>query len=157
MSKKNSYYLPLPEDFLDRPKTQMLIAKYGLGAVTVYHDLQTRMRDYENETETSFMIPMEHISFLCFRYHMTKEELQNLVNYFYGINLLKFYEIEDEEGNKARYFYSEEIMENHKAWVERRSYMTELGIRSGVRRRLNKKKQHEEEDNNEQDEIKQHP
>lgn len=136
MSKKNNYYIPLPEDFMDRPQTQLLIAHRGLGAVTIFHDLQTRMRDYESEDETSFMIPFDHLSFLCFRYRMTEEELKNLVMYLCGINLLKVFEITDGEGSSRRYFYSEEILENHLTWIEKREHMAELGRRSGIRRKL---------------------
>ena len=145
MSKKNGYYIPLPEDFLDNPKTQRVIARYGLGGVTIFHDLQTRMRDYEEEGETSFMIPFGDLFFLCRRYGMTEEELKDMVMYFYSIDLIKIYEIMDGKGNKARFFYSEDMMENHKDWVEKRNYMAELGRRSGVRRRILKEEREREE------------
>lgn len=144
MSKKNGYYIPLPEDFLDNPKTQRVIARYGLGAVTIAHDLQTRMRDYESESETSFMIPMDDLFFLCRRYGMKEEELEEMVKYFYLIDLVKFYEISDDEGNKARYFYFEDLLENHLDWVEKRKHMAEIGRRGGQRRRLNSKYNEEE-------------
>lgn len=144
MAKKNGYYVPLPEDFLDQPKTQKLIARYGLGAVTIFHDLQTRMRDYETDDETSFMIPMEDLSFLCYRYHMNKEQLQDLVNYFYAVDLLKIYEIKVDE-HTSRFIYSKEMIENLKDWTERRDYMKELSKRGVARRRLNKDYQTENE------------
>lgn len=138
MSKKNGYYIPLPEDFLDQPKIQRLIARYGLGAVTIFNDLQTRMRNYENEDETSFMIPMADLFFLCRRYGIEEEQLKEMVMYFYAIDLVKIHEISDEEGHKAWFFYSEDIMENHNDWVEKRTHMTELSKRGVERRRLNR-------------------
>lgn len=147
MSKKNGYYIPLPEDFLDNPKIQKLIARCGLGAVTIFHDLQTRMRDYERDDETSFMIPVEDISFLCRRYCMTEEELHILVNQLAVVELIKFRIFKDNStGIEMKYFYSEDILENCTNWIEKRERMAELGRRSGVRRRLNSKHKNEEEE-----------
>lgn len=150
MSKKNGYYIPLPEDFLDQPKIQKLIAKSGLGAVTIFHDLQTRMRDYENDSETSFMIPFEDLSFLCRRYCISKEELQQYVNLFYALDLIKVYEITDKAtGTALRFFYSEDILENCLNWAEKRKYMAEIGRRGGQRRRISSNyKQEGDEDEN---------
>ncbi len=145
MSKKNGYYLLLPEDFLDRPPVQKLIARYGFGAVTIYHDLQTRMRDYEKDGETSFMIPAEDLSFLCFRYRMKQEQLQEMVNYLYLVDLFKVYEVTDGE-TTARYYYAEDTRELLLGWVSKRERLIEAGKRGAYRRYNRERKATEEQD-----------
>lgn len=145
MSRNHGYFQPLPEDFLDKPKMQLVLAKRGLGAITVFLDLQTRMRGYENDTETSYMIPFESLSFLCYRYHMTEEELKNLVIFFCAIDLMKVYEI-TAENETARYFYSEETLESLLEWKETKTYMAELSQRGVAKRRQNKERGTENEE-----------
>ncbi len=138
MAKKNSYYMPFDEDFLQDPDIQMFLELKGKEAVFDYLMLLLRMRDYK---DYGYMIPTFLVPIIAKKdLGEPKEKLEDTIQYCLDTGLFKKY-----QDDVATYFYSSRRKKDLEDWDVKSTRRSEAG-KKGMKSRYNKEGETKDED-----------